>query len=93
MACGCLLVASRTAPVEEVVTHNLNGLLVDFFQRAGLVQALDAALSYPQAFVPMRAAARRTILSRYRLAHCLEGQANLLGDLAAGRYPAGAFAL
>lgn len=31
MACGCLLVGSRTHPVQEVLRHRENGLLVDFF--------------------------------------------------------------
>ena len=84
MACGCLLAASRTAPVEEVVRHNRNGLLVDFFSREELVRTLDAVLRAPRDFAPLRAAARRTVISRYRLSACLERQAELLRDLAAG---------
>jgi glycosyltransferase involved in cell wall biosynthesis len=86
MACGCLLLASRTAPVEEVVSHNRNGLLVDFFSREELVRTLNAALLAPRTFAPLRAAARKTILARYHLGACLERQAELLRDLAAGRH-------
>ena len=31
MSAGCLVVGSRTQPVEEVIQHAANGLLVDFF--------------------------------------------------------------
>ena len=31
MSAGCLIIGSRTSPVEEVIRHQDNGLLVDFF--------------------------------------------------------------
>ena len=86
MACGCLLVASRTEPVQEVITHGRNGLLVDFFESNALADTLDAALSRPRDFDGLRASARETIVSRYALDACLERQIALLHDLAAGRY-------
>src|SRR5205823_4430245 len=36
MAVGCLLIASRTPPVEEVIVDGVNGRLVDFFDEEGL---------------------------------------------------------
>ncbi|MDR2162278.1 MAG: glycosyltransferase [Desulfovibrio sp.] len=83
MACGCLLLASRTAPVQEVVVHNGNGLLVDFFRQDELADSLDRVLRSPGDFTPLRAAARKTVISRYGLAACLEAQAGLVLGLAA----------
>ena len=31
LACGCTVVASNTEPVREVITHDQNGLLADFY--------------------------------------------------------------
>jgi glycosyltransferase involved in cell wall biosynthesis len=66
MACGCLVLGSRTAPVQEVLEHSRNGLLVDFFATDALAdqlaEVLDAA---PQTWSGLRAAARQTILNRY----------------------------
>lgn len=45
MASGCLIVASDTAPVREVIRDGCNGLLVDFFDSAKLSEKLVAALN------------------------------------------------
>lgn len=82
MASGCLVVGSRTAPVEEVVTDGANGLLVDFFNVDGLVDRVDAGLSDPADFADMRRAARDTIVSRYDLRSiCLPRQIGLIDGL------------
>ena len=87
MSCESLLIASRTAPVEEVITHNENGLLVDFFDRDALVESLDKALASPAEFENVRKAARETVLQRFDLAGCLMQQVALLQALADGKYP------
>lgn len=72
MSCGCLIVASRTAPVEEVIEHGVNGLLVDFFDHQELARTIADALARRGQLQHLRDAARQTILARYDLArHCL----------------------
>lgn len=78
MSAGCQIIASDTAPVREVITHGHNGLLVDFFDVDGLAQTVAAALADPEAGAARRAAARQTILDRYRLEDCLPRWAQLL---------------
>ncbi|MET0208170.1 MAG: glycosyltransferase, partial [Burkholderiaceae bacterium] len=33
MATGCLVVGSDTAPVREIISHNVNGFLTQMFER------------------------------------------------------------
>ena len=67
MAAGALVVGSRTAPVEELIRHGENGLLVDFFDVEGWVATLTEALAEPARFAPLRAAARETVQRGYDL--------------------------
>lgn len=72
MATGCLVVGSRTPPVEEVIEDGGNGLLVDFFDGQALAERLAHVLADPAAHEPLRARARRTVQERYDLhAACL----------------------
>lgn len=67
MAAGCLVVGSRTAPVEEVLTHGKTGLLVDFFDVAGWSAAITHALANPDNYSAVRKAARDHVLQKYDL--------------------------
>ena len=77
MAAGCHIIASRTPPIEEVVTDGENAELVDFFDGEGLVRRVVAAVSSRNENI--RAAARSTVLSRYDLSTiCLPNYVGLL---------------
>jgi glycosyltransferase involved in cell wall biosynthesis len=82
MSTGCLVVGSRTPPVEEAIQDRRNGLLVDFFDVAALARAVCEVLERPDEFAPLRAAARQTALDRYDLAKCLPQQVKMVEDLA-----------
>ena len=68
MSAGCVLVGSRTAPVEEVLEDGVNGLLVDFFDPEAIAQQVAAVLGDPEGHRPLREQARRTVLERFDLA-------------------------
>jgi glycosyltransferase involved in cell wall biosynthesis len=67
MSAGALIIGSRTAPVEEVVTHGENGLLCEFFDIENLAATVIEALSQPQRYRALRKAARETIVRRFDL--------------------------
>lgn len=68
MASGCLLIGSRTGPVQEVIEDGVNGLLVDFFDTGAMADRLVESLERGQALAPLRTAARRTVIDRFSLA-------------------------
>ncbi|MPY94169.1 MAG: glycosyltransferase [Acidimicrobiia bacterium] len=84
MACGVRLVASETAPVQEVVRHGENGLLVDFFDHEALAARVQDVLDHPGPAADLGAAARRTIVERYDLASLLPRQEALVRSVAEG---------
>ncbi|MFT3850220.1 MAG: glycosyltransferase family 4 protein [Propionivibrio sp.] len=67
MAAGCLVIASDTAPVREVIRDGENGLLVDFFDPRAIAGRVIETLSNPEAFTTIRERARQTIVDRYDL--------------------------
>lgn len=78
MSCGCLLIGSATAPVEEVITHGQNGLLVDFFDPQKLAAQVLETLRTPSDFTFLRRAARETVVNRYGLQQGIVGYEQLL---------------
>ena len=82
MASGCLILGSRTAPVEEVIIDGENGVLVDFFDPSALAERVSDVLANPKAYAAMRVAARETIVANYDLkAVCLPRQLGLVDNL------------
>ncbi|MGV6820816.1 MAG: glycosyltransferase [Parvularcula sp.] len=65
MSTGCLILASDTAPVREVMTHGENGLLTDFKDPDRVATDLEDTLSTRKDHAEKRAAARQTIVDGY----------------------------
>lgn len=88
MSAGCVVIASDTAPVREVIEDGRDGILVDFFSPDAIADRVVEALQHKDRMRSIRQAARWTAVSRYALSHCLPRQAEILTDLIAGRTPA-----
>jgi len=89
MACGCLIVGSRTAPVLEVLQNGSNGLTVDFFAPKSLATRIESALEQPDGMQALRNAARITAVKHFDLKTVILPRWNtLFADLINGRRPA-----
>jgi len=88
MSAGCLVVGSRTAPVEELISDGMNGLLVDFFDIEGWSARLTEVLAEPEKFAHLRTAARQTITSGYDLQTvCLPRMVDFVEAVGRGEAP------
>jgi glycosyltransferase involved in cell wall biosynthesis len=67
MSTGCLIIASNTAPVTEVIQDGINGILADFFSPKNIVTKVEHALDNPDNMKKIRMNARDTILEKYDL--------------------------
>ncbi|MBY6117590.1 MULTISPECIES: glycosyltransferase [Mameliella] len=67
MSAEAAIVASDTAPVREVMTEGETGLMVDFFDRAALVDRIDTLLDDPDTRARLGANARALVREQYDL--------------------------
>ena len=65
MAAGCLVLASATPPVQEVIADGDNGMLFPFLSHDVLARRAIEALADPAAFASLREQARQTVVQRY----------------------------
>lgn len=68
MAAGCVVVASDTAPVREVIIDGHNGMLVDFFDHHGIAKRIAKVLDSVDEYDCLRSAAKLTA-SRFDVAY------------------------
>ena len=87
MACGALVVASRTTPVQEVLEHGREGLLVPFPDPDALADTLLEVLRQPAAGAPLRLGARRRLMRDFDHRSCAARQRDLLLAAARGETP------
>lgn len=60
MASDCVVIGSKTAPVQEVIDDGVNGLLVDFFESRSIAAKVCHVLKVPGDFKSIRESARLT---------------------------------
>ena len=82
MSAECLIVASGTQPVREVITDGVNGRLFDFFDVEGLSDLVSRTLAERDSLVHLRKTARQFVVANYDLARvCLPRQMALYDRL------------
>ena len=67
LACECVLLGSDTAPVRELIHHEQNGLLADFFDVDGLARQALRVLNDSRDYRLLGEAGRATIEKKYSL--------------------------
>ena len=88
MSSGCLVIGSRTAPVEEVLREGESGLLVDFFSPREIAERTIDALARPDEYTDLRRRARQTVVECYDLHQiALPAQLELIAEVMQGRRP------
>lgn len=80
MAVECVVIASNTAPVSEVINGD-NGLLVDFFSPSEIAEKVDESLTNPEKFALMRQNARKTVIKNYNVQQSIQQYQHLLETL------------
>lgn len=71
MSTGCLVVASATSPVMEVIKHAHNGFLTPFWDSIELAKRVVDVLENKENYRELRYNARKTIENHYNLAKLL----------------------
>lgn len=66
MASECVLVCSDTAPVVELIEHQKNGLLVDFFDHQAIAEQIEEVFSHSSRMSHLGVQARQTICQHYQ---------------------------
>ena len=71
MSTQCPIVGSATAPVQELIKHGQNGLLVNFFDHQGLAESVAELLNNLDLAETLGRNARKTIVKDYSLQQCV----------------------
>lgn len=84
MSTQCAIVGSATAPVQEVIQHGHNGLLVHFFDHQALAESVADVLNNRKLAEELGRNARATILKDYSLEECVPRHLALMDMVASG---------
>jgi len=76
---ACPIVASDTGPLRDVIEHERNGLLVDFFSTNDILKGVSRLLDHPDTGLKLGETARKDCLEKFDLKSiCLPAQVKLL---------------
>lgn len=84
LSCGATVLASNVGPVREMVRHEQNGLLADFFDLDTMTELAMKVLDDPEAFRPLGEAGTRMIRDHYSLEQCLPKMLSLYQETLEG---------
>jgi glycosyltransferase involved in cell wall biosynthesis len=70
LSTGCLVMGSNSAPVRDAMTHEVNGLLVEPYDRDALVEQMLEILDNPDKYAVLRTNAREST-TQYSFETCL----------------------
>ena len=82
MSCGAVVLGSATPPVQEVIADGQNGLLVDFFDVAGIADKAVRVLEDPAGHRSIGRLAEQTVAESYGLEAVLPETINLYEETA-----------
>jgi len=84
MSFGKAVVGSNTTPVMEMIKHEHNGLIVDFFSPQAVAAAVVRLLQEPETRAALGEEARRLMVSQYDISQCVPEQLSLIRLVAKG---------
>ncbi len=82
LAAECLVIASDTQPVKEVIQDGHNGLLADFYSPERIADRVDEVFANPEKMNLIRKRAREKIVKNYALTDLLPRHISIINDLA-----------
>lgn len=85
MACGAVVLGSKTAPIEEFITDGENGLLADFYDVDGLAKKAVEVLKDPAAHRHLGENAMKMIQDHYSVDAILPQMVKFYQDVAGGK--------
>lgn len=81
MSTGCIVIGSKTAPVEEVIKDGENGLLVDFYSPEQIADKVDYIFKNPKIIKKIKERARKTIVERYDVRNEVQKQVDIVNKV------------
>ena len=81
LSTGCVVVASDTPPVNEVIKDGFNGILTDFFDTDALVEKINSILDNRGDYSKIQINARETVIKDYSQKEMLKKQINFIKNI------------